>query len=255
MARLTHWDGEPVDVWLRLWDAPRLEAYDVIGSTNDRAGELARAGGAPFSVVVADEQREGRGRGGRHWHSPPDLGLWISVLLPGGEAQAPHLPLRVGLAVARAVEHAAAGVEALVEWPNDVVVGGRKVAGVLCEGGHGCVVAGIGINVRTPGEGYPVALASRATSLEEVSSARVSRGEVATALTRELRALCGWDEALLPPALHRELERRDALRDRRVRSTQHGPGVARGIAPDGALLLDADDGGRVRVVAGSVRPL
>jgi BirA family biotin operon repressor/biotin-[acetyl-CoA-carboxylase] ligase len=102
MALLTHWDGEPIRVWARVWRADLVEAHDVLGSTNDRIKELAAQGAGPYSVVIADEQTAGRGRSGGVWHSPPGAGLWISVLLPLQGVVPAHLPLVVGVAAARA---------------------------------------------------------------------------------------------------------------------------------------------------------
>lgn len=252
MALLTHWDGEPVQVWARVWRAGLVEAHDVIGSTNDRLKELAAQGAEPFSVVVAEEQTAGRGRGGAVWHSPPGTGLWISVLLPYSGPAPPHLPLAMGVAAARAAERARPGVAVGIKWPNDLQIGERKTGGILCESAHGAVIAGIGLNVRLPPEGLPAEIAAGATALEEGGSARVSLGELATALLRELHQ---WlpRGGRMDEALHTELEKRDVLRGRPLLTQQAGPGTGRGIDRDGALLLERADGERVRVVAGSVR--
>ncbi|MDP2954789.1 MAG: biotin--[acetyl-CoA-carboxylase] ligase [Longimicrobiales bacterium] len=255
MAVLTHWDGEPVGVWARVWRADVVEAHDVVGSTNDRLRELAALGAGPFSVVVAEEQTAGRGRAGSSWHSPPGAGLWISTLLPSEEPVMPYLPLLVGLAAARAAERACPGVRVGIKWPNDLEIGGRKTGGILCEHGHGAVVAGIGLNVRLPAAGLPAELAARATSLESSAPGRVSLGTLATALLHELREIVPHRPCPLSPALHEELERRDVLRDRPVMTERAGEGTARGIAADGALWVERPDRERVRVVAGSVRRL
>lgn len=253
MPLLTHWDGEPVAVWARVWKAAEVEAYDVLGSTNDRLKELAAGGAAPWTVVVAESQTRGRGRGGAVWHSPAGAGLWLSVLLPCDEPVPAYLPLAVGVAAARAAEEAAPGVRVGIKWPNDLEVAGRKIGGILCEHGHGWVAAGIGVNVLTPEVGIPAEVAERATSLEAVSGARVSVGALATALLHRLRASrCGRGPGL-DPAVHQELRERDVLRGTGVWTSQAGPGSARGIAEDGALLLELPGGGKVRVVSGSVR--
>lgn len=253
MALLTHWEGEPVGVWERMWGVPRLEFHDVLGSTNDRACELARSGAPPFTVVVAERQTAGRGRGGSRWHSPPGAGLWISVLLPGAGPVPPHLPLLVGLAAARAVEHVCAELDVGLKWPNDLEVVGRKAGGVLCERADGCVVAGIGLNLRQKPEDFPAELAGSAVSLETAAGRPLSRGALASALLGELRRASGATVGPLPTEVREELAERDVLRDRRVVSQQAGAGVARGIDQDGALLVERPDGARVRVLAGSVR--
>lgn len=255
MALLTHWDGEPVQVWARIWRAPLLEAHDVLTSTNDRALKLADEGAGSFSVVLADEQTAGRGRSGRPWHSRPGTGLFLSTLLPGGGAPPLHLPLLVGLAAARAVEAASPKVGIGLKWPNDLTLKGRKVGGILCERHHGAVVTGIGLNVRHRAGDFPPELAGVATSLEAAAEEGVSLGSLVTALLRELHALCGRPTASLAGDLHEELTARDVLRDMEVETQVAGRGRARGIGTDGALLLERADGTLHRVVAGSVRPL
>lgn len=253
MALLTHWDGEPVRVWARVWKADLVEAHDVLGSTNERLKELAGGGAGPWAVVLADEQTAGRGRSGSAWYSPAGSGLWLSTLLPERSAAAGYLPLLVGLAAARAAEASCPGVQVGIKWPNDLEIGGRKLGGILCEHGHGHVVAGIGLNVRLGGAGIPDEVAMRATSLETARCGRVSIGHLATSLMHELRALTDRPGPRLAPQLHEELERRDALRDRPVLTQQAGQGTARGIAADGALWVERPGGERVRVVSGSVR--
>ncbi len=253
MALLTHWDGEPVQVWARVWRANRVEAHDVVGSTNDRLKRLASEGARPYSVVVAEEQTAGRGRSGGVWHSPPGSGLWISVLLPSSGVVPTHLPLVVGVAAARAAESACSGLKVGIKWPNDLQVGALKVGGILCEHSHGAVVAGVGVNLRVPPDALPEEVAVRAAALEGAASVRVSAGELASALLHELHALVPRSGRGLEREVHQELERRDVLRDREVVTQQAGPGTARGIAPDGALLLERPDGTRVGVRAGSVR--
>jgi BirA family biotin operon repressor/biotin-[acetyl-CoA-carboxylase] ligase len=256
---LTHWEGEPVRVWADLWGVPLVEAHEVIGSTNDRIRELGDQGCSPRSVVIAEEQTQGRGRGSAIWHSPPGSGLWISTLLTGPPESPPYLPLVVGLAVARAIEHVVDGADARIEWPNDVLLGGHKVAGVLCESpGYG-VVVGLGVNVRTPPGGFPSELSQRAGSLEGESGLSVSRSALAGALLRELGWLTsalagdGADEHV-PAGIHDALQARDALLGRTVVSEQAGPGTARGIDSRGGLILERPDGSRVSVLAGSVTP-
>lgn len=253
MALLTHWDGEPVGVWARVWGAAAVEAHDVLGSTNDRLKELAAGGAAPWTVVVAEEQTRGRGRNGAVWHSPAGTGLWISVLLPAAGPVPGYLPLLVGLAAARAAEAACPGVHVGIKWPNDLEVSGRKVGGILCEQGHGAVVAGVGINLRSPLPALPPEVAARAGSLEEAGGGAASPGALATGLLHHLHAMARRPPAEMDPEVHRELSGRDALRGRRVDTEQAGEGTAAGIAPDGALLLEREGGTRVRVVAGSVR--
>jgi BirA family biotin operon repressor/biotin-[acetyl-CoA-carboxylase] ligase len=240
-------------VWTRLWNVPSLEVHDVLGSTNDRARELAAKGAAPFTVVIAERQSAGRGRSGSGWHSPAGRGLWMSTLLPLDGGVPTHLPLLVGLAAARAVEAVCPGIDIGLKWPNDVQVGGRKAGGVLCEHSDGVVVAGIGLNVRQRRGEFPEELAEVAISLETALGGVVSRGRLAGTLLARLVEACAVPTPRLSDGGLSELARRDVLRDRRVTTQQAGEGVARGIDVDGALVLERPDGARVRVVAGSVR--
>ncbi len=256
MALLTHWDGEPVQVWARVWGVPHLEVHDVLTSTNDRAQTLAEEGARPFSVVLAEEQTAGRGRSGRRWHTPRGSGLLLSTLLPGGGATPlSHLPLLVGLATARAAESVSPRVAVGIKWPNDLLVRGRKVGGILCERHHGAVVAGVGMNLRQKSADFPPELVGVATSLEAEADGVVSVSSLVTALLRELRSLIGRPTEELDSDIHEELTARDVLREHEVETQMAGRGVARGITGDGALLLEREDGTLQRVVAGSVRPL
>lgn len=252
---LAHWEGEPVAVWRSLWKAPAVEAHARVGSTNDRARELADAGAAPWTVILAEEQTRGRGRSGDAWHSPPGTGLWVSTLAPSGPTPEPCLPLLAGLAAAEALE-AVTGAPVSIKWPNDLLMGGRKVGGILCESGGETVVVGVGLNVRTPEGGFPDELAGVATSAEAEAGCRVSRSALATRLLVGLRHRLegrgqGKGGRLRPEELE-ALERRDALAGRRL-ECEAGSGVGRGLDAGGALRVERPDGSVIRVVAGSVR--
>ena len=253
MTSLSRWEGEPLHVWAERWRSPLVEVHDELGSTNDRARVLVAEGAPPFSVVLAEAQRSGRGRRGASWHSPAGAGLWISVVLPGADPAAGPLPLLVGLAAARAAEEACGGLRVGIEWPNDLVVGDRKVGGVLCEGAPGGVIAGVGINVRQRPADFPRELAARASSLEAEAGSPASRGDLATSLLHHLHDLCADGGRVIPAVALAELGSRDSLRNRPVRSETEGRGLARGIASDGALVMERSDGSRVWVRAGSVR--
>lgn len=257
---LEGWEGKPLRHWRELWGVPLLEVHDRIGSTNDRALEFAARGTPPFGVVIALEQTSGRGRRGAPWHSPPGSGLWMSVLLPGGAHPAPHLPLLVGLAVAEAIEGEEAGAAGSaktrrigIKWPNDLLLGGKKLGGILCESGSGGVVAGIGLNVRDPPGGFPGTLRQTATSLEKNGFKMLSFSVLAGSIVRSLEARLARPAARLAPGDLEALCARDALSGRAIHTEEHGPGVAAGLDLDGALLLERPDGSRVRVLSGTVR--
>ena len=244
---LERWQGGTTESWRAAWGVPTLEVYASIGSTNDRALELAADPAQAWAVVIADEQTAGRGRRGAGWHSPRGAGLWMSVVLPWSRP-APHVTLVIGLAVAEAIEEAMGdALRVGLKWPNDLQVGRRKLGGVLCESAGAAAVAGVGINLR------PVVV-DRATSLEAESgislSASMLAGFILTTLRRRAASAPTLDDVSLTA-----LGGRDALLGRPVDTDEHGHGIGRGIDRDGALLLERPDGSRVRVVAGSVRPL
>ncbi len=252
---LARWEGEPAELWRTRWELPYLEIHARLGSTNDRARALLRGGCEPHSTVIAEEQTAGRGRAGRTWHSPPGAGLWLSTTFPG-RGDEPGLTLLVGIAVARAIEEVAPGLRVEIEWPNDVVIDGGKVAGILCERlgaeGAGGVVVGIGVNVSQRVEDFGPAIRQRATSLELATGSAVSRSSLAGAVLHELRRV-PRREAGLPVEAWEALRERDALRGRLVEGSGGLRGLARGIALDGSLEVEVE-GSVVSVRAGSVRP-
>jgi BirA family biotin operon repressor/biotin-[acetyl-CoA-carboxylase] ligase len=163
-------------------DGWRVEVLAETGSTNAVVAERARAGEAPGLVVVAERQTAGRGRLDRHWESPARAGLTFSVLLAPPPDHVSWVPLMGGLAVARAVREQT-GVDAVLKWPNDVLVGDRKLAGVLAEAVGGSVVLGIGLNVSTRRDELPVELA---TSLALEGADTTDRDTLLRAVLRAL---------------------------------------------------------------------
>lgn len=247
------WEGQPVTLWEGLWGVPRLEIHERLTSTNDRARALAEDGWGVYSAVIADEQTDGRGRSGARWHSAAGAGLWISVLLPA--APAPHLPLLVGLAAAEAIERTCPGLRPRIEWPNDVTLGDRKVAGVLCEGVGSHVVAGVGINLRMPPGGFPSDVEARATALDREGVPAPDRAALAGALIAAFRGKLAAAGPRLSPDERLAISERDALEGRLVVTAQHGTGRALGVAEDGSLVLERAEGRTVHVRAGRVRPV
>ena len=242
---------------------PRLAAvewHEEIGSTSDRVKDLARAGAPTWTAVLADRQSGGRGREGRAWVSPPG-GLYLSVLLRPETARVSLLPLAAGVAVAEAVLEL--GVLSELKWPNDVLVGGRKLAGILAEassGGAGVewVVLGIGVNVATAGGSLPEALRETATSLVDSGAHGANATQVAAAT---LARLAVWYDAL------REAPERVVAAWRSHAVPWWGESVVvrtsggerRGrlaaVDADGALVLETEAGERVRLVSGEVSRL
>jgi BirA family biotin operon repressor/biotin-[acetyl-CoA-carboxylase] ligase len=166
-----------------LWTS--VEVVRATGSTN---ADLLARGGPEGQVLAAEEQTAGRGRMGRSWVSQPGTALTFSVLLrpvPVPPGRRGWLPLLAGVAVAAAVRDVAA-VAAVLKWPNDVLAGDRKLAGILAEQAAGAVVVGIGINVATPEEALPVSPGGlRATSLL-AEGATVAREALLVQVLRQL---------------------------------------------------------------------
>ncbi|HET7823971.1 MAG TPA: biotin--[acetyl-CoA-carboxylase] ligase [Anaeromyxobacter sp.] len=147
-----------------------LHWHEEIGSTNDRARELAEEGAEHGEVVIAEAQTAGRGRRGRGWSSPPRRNLYFSVVLRPElpPARAPELTLVASVAVCEALRQA--GVEAGIKWPNDLHASGRKIAGILTELAAepervSWVVLGIGVNVNARAEDFPEDVRAEATSV------------------------------------------------------------------------------------------
>ncbi len=216
----------------------------------DRLHGLAADGAEAGTVVVAGEQTGGRGSRGRGWRSPPG-GLWLSALFRPRVATGVELfGLRIGLAVADAVEALGPDVSVLIKWPNDLMVGDRKLGGILCEArwqgeSLAWVVAGVGINVANP---IPDELAGVATALAERLPG-VTPELLEPEVAARLRALDAGSERLGPAELA-GLRHRDWLHGRRLRAP--APGTGAGISDDGALLVRADSGAIAAVRAGTV---
>ena len=241
---------------------PRLHRFDVLPSTNDEAARLAREGAPAGEAVVADAQTAGRGRAGHPWASPPGVALHFSVVLrPRVAPEAlPLATLACGAAVADAIR-AETGLEAGLKWPNDVLVGLRKCAGILCEAELGgpagaFVVAGVGINVNTPAGDLPPRPMFPATSLATEAGRTLDREAIlAACLARIADGIALLERPGGAEAVAARFSARDALRGRRLRvelpdgSTLVGESL--GVASDGALRL-ATASGPVPVLAGSV---
>ena len=156
-------DRPPLRTPLRAGAGWRVEVVPRTASTNTDVAARALAGELPGLVLVAAEQTTGRGRLGRAWMSPPRAGLTFSVLLTAPPS--PWVPLLAGVAVARALREVA-GLTPRLKWPNDVLVDGRKIAGILAEVSAGMVVVGVGLNVSTRLDELPVDRPATSVRLE-----------------------------------------------------------------------------------------
>jgi BirA family biotin operon repressor/biotin-[acetyl-CoA-carboxylase] ligase len=225
----------------------------VVDSTQRVAFELADAGAADRTVVVAETQTAGRGRRGRPWHDEPGASVLASIVVRPRLAVSalPTLSLATALAVADAIE-TVAGLTVRLKWPNDVLVNGRKIAGILAEsrvGTEPMVVVGVGINLRQ--RTFPPELVAAATSVR-IESGRVV--ECQTMLDELLTAFDGWRATLegqgFAPIRTRWLELADTI-GRPVRIDGRA-GTAVDLDADGALVLRDHTGTLHHVVAGEL---
>ncbi len=239
-------------------------AYGETGSTNDDAAAIASVGGEEGTLVVAESQSSGRGRLGRRWASRPGVGIWASLVLR------PNIPPRytARLTIVASVSVAEvlrshAGLDAVIEWPNDVTVAGRKLCGILTE-----LVAeqdrvefgivGIGINVNHTERSFPRHLRDTATSIFIETGKRANRVELLQRFLEQFER----DYELFKTKGFEPLRRRwrslSYTLGKRV-TCESGDttlvGVAQDLGPDGALVVRTDAGKKVNVVSGDVRCL
>lgn len=244
----TKWAGHPV------------ACYDVLGSTNLQAKLDAENGAGQGALVVADMQTAGRGRRGKSWSSPPGTNLYFTLILrpklPPDKAS--MMTPVMGLAVAEGIRRTC-GLEALIKWPNDVVVNGRKVCGMLAEMSierdfiH-YVVIGVGINVGL--QEFPEEIANMAASLQEECGREVPRAEL---LANVMRVFEEYYENFMERGnLSGLMEQYNSLlvnKDREVRVLDpkgEFQGIARGVNELGELLVQRQDGSLTEVYAGEV---
>nr|WP_305042159.1 biotin--[acetyl-CoA-carboxylase] ligase [Geoalkalibacter sp.] len=241
-----------------------LVYFSETDSTNIQAQRLGEEGAPDGTVVVADGQSAGKGRLGRRWHSPPGVNLHLSVLLrPAVPPQrAPQLSFVAAVAVARAIREYC-GLAADVKWPNDLLLDGRKVAGLLSEMNAESerihyVVLGLGINVNLEAHQFPEDLRYPATSLKLATGRRWPRAPLARLLLQHLDQLYAQflGEGFAPIA--RQWEELCPWQGRRIevdRGADRVQGLFAGIDEQGALLLDEGGGAPLKIYAGDVRPL
>ncbi|MBF0341206.1 MAG: biotin--[acetyl-CoA-carboxylase] ligase [Magnetococcales bacterium] len=244
----------------RLFAAERYHFHPRLDSTNQQALSMGQSGAPEGTLVVADAQTRGRGRLGRSWCSPAGENLYFSMLLrpPLPVHQAPRLTLVAGLATLEALR--SAGVPGVLKWPNDVLVSGRKLAGILTEMAtegerirH--VVVGIGVNVNGTAQAFPPEVASRAVTMADILQRKLHRQELLTAL---LAAWEHWYDCFLTDGFEpvRMAWRSQALLEgQRVRietSSETLDAWLEDLDGDGFLLARTTDGERFRVLAGDV---
>ena len=238
------YDGVRPGALAAMLEIPAVYVYESVPSTLDVAHELGAQGSASGTLVLADTQTAGRGRGGKRWSSTPGAGIWLTLVERSvGAAVIELLSLRLGLAAASALD-AFVDDTVRVKWPNDLYVGGGKLAGILIEarwrdGAPEWIAVGLGLNVRMPPD-VPNASALRAGS---------GRVDVLRALVPALRGALA-SRGPLDSAELQELERRDMSRGRRV--DQPGAGTVEGVSDMGELLVRTAGGSLDRYRAGSL---
>ena len=202
----------------------------------------------PGTIVLADSQLAGEGRHGHTWHSEPGTGIYLSLVLPN----TPVLTLALGIATVEAIAEAT-GIQCDIRWPNDLMLGGRKVAGILVQLVEGKAICGIGINVNHPQ--FPEDLAPLATSLRLHAGREFAREKIILALIPQIESVTGEDqETILRLFTHAS----SYVAGRRVTVDQPGgklTGTTAGLDPAGFLKLRQDNGNETLILAGGVRAL
>ena len=242
------------------WLGGELTCLYETDSTNNQARRLAEEGAPEGTMVVADCQTAGKGRRGRNWASPHGAGIWMSFVLRPALApvQASMLTLVAGMAVVSGIRQAV-GLESMIKWPNDAVVGGKKICGILTEMSteedsirH--VVVGIGINVNT--KDFPEELAPTATSLSLELGRPLKRAPVIAAVAEQFETYYGrFLEKGDMTEFMEEYNRMLANRDREVCVLDPAGtyrGTALGIDREGSLLVKKEDGSLASVISGEV---
>ncbi len=235
----------------------KIHFYNKLNSTNITARKLAADGAPEGTVVVADSQDIGKGRLGREWHSPPGKNLYLSMILRPrtGPADAPVLTLILGVAVAEAVEEFT-GLRPTLKWPNDLLIKGRKVAGILTEMSADMesiehIVCGIGVNLNMKIADTPEELRSISTSLAEASGETVERAAFTRTLLKSLDSRYSSFMSEGPEPSLADWRRYFAAEGKEVTiKTLSGTisGLCVGVDAKGALLV-RDLSGRVNTVS------
>ncbi|MMZ61772.1 Bifunctional ligase/repressor BirA [compost metagenome] len=231
-------------------------------TTQVEARKLAEAGAPSGVLVIAEEQTGARGRQGRHWFSPARKGIWMSMVLrPNCPLSfAPQLTLLTAVSVCRAIRKVS-GVEAGIKWPNDLLVKGQKICGILIESAGEdelikyCIV-GIGIDVNLDKSDVPDELKEIATSLKMISGREIDRAALIGVVMNELEQLFNLyvTEGFAPighlwEALSVTLGRRISIRTPQGEKS----GVATALDPSGALILMDDHGEMYTIYSGEVQ--
>ena len=241
-----------------------IHYFFELDSTNTYARQLAEDGAREGEIVIAEAQTQGRGRLGRRWQSPPFTNLYFSVILRPQllPAQAPQITLTAAVALAETVASFIAQ-PAAIKWPNDILVHGKKLAGILTEASCDAqrvhyVILGIGVNLNYRVAAMPDEIRAHATSIAELTGQSLDRESFLKRLIQGLDRCYGeLEESGFAPLAPR-WEAHFGLRGKRVRVElldQIVTGRAIGIDQEGALLIEDELGAHQRVLAGDVIPV
>ncbi len=231
----------------------RVDYYETLGSTMTAAAAIH----VPGAIVIANQQSAGQGRHGHTWHSEPDSGLYFTIVLAPRLATEllPVVTLALGLAVQEALAQVC-DAQSDLRWPNDLLIGPRKCAGILTQLDGNRVLAGIGINVNHAS--LPPDLGAIATSLRLATGRAHSREELLCAVAGGVDRMVNLMETEgSGPVLALFTAQSSYVRGRRVQVDLPGnllTGTTAGLTADGYLLLDGDDGRRHTILAGGIRP-
>lgn len=232
-----------------------------VTSTQDIAVKLAREGAAEGTAVIAEKQVAGRGRRGRNWMSPSGGGIYISLVLRPeiNPLYIAQVPMAAGVALIKTIKQVT-GIQSKIKWPNDIMIGTRKVAGILaetdCEADRvNYLILGIGINVNTCMQSLPESIRSIATSLREESGGEISRMELIRCLLSQLEDI--YKEFIIngfSPILYqwKQLNNTIGSKVRVFDDTWEISGTAVAIDEDGFLLVETDGGEIEKIISGDI---
>jgi BirA family biotin operon repressor/biotin-[acetyl-CoA-carboxylase] ligase len=230
----------------------RVMVFHRTASTNDIAWQAAANPDSDGLLVLADEQSAGRGRLGHTWNSKPEQSILMSLLLRDTAAESlDRLTLLAGLAAASAIEHAITAtlnqrIDISIKWPNDLMVGPRKLAGVLVERRGEHVVVGLGINVAQAATDFPPEVAPRATSIYQATGQLIDRLRIVTALLENLDTLKDPHDTQSNDAWIDHWKARCSMLGTRITARSNGDllsGVVLDVDPLRGLVIRADHGG------------
>lgn len=239
----------------------KMYHFDSIGSTNDKARELARSGAPEGTVVTAEQQQNGRGRMGRLWFSPSGKGIYATVILrPSLEPSRVQVITQV-VAAAIGTALLSFGIEAKIKWPNDILLDGRKICGILTElsgelGRTYYVTVGFGINVNESGNDIPQELSDFATSIKMSAGIEIPRKKLLCAILNNFEDY--YDDFIQTGSAERSIafcRKYSAVLGKRVdilKDGRHIHACANEIGDDGELIVSLENGGRQAFVSGEV---